>query len=275
MAWWQVVEWALHLCAVLGYLHAQTPPFVFRDVKLANIIVDARTGRPVLIDFGIARHLVSTNGTAIGTWGYVPYEQVLGKVEPRSDICALGATLHALLTGRHPDAEYTRLQRHGHDVEAVMRTLFPRVDALVPGVPSWLAAAVERATAFEAADRYPDIAAFADDLRHSQISIISPTSGSPLTSMPVPATVNQHRTALSSAVSGAHAGLVQVGAAGHQLSKEAFERTSVPVSIQALTLLLVGSTWTIIALALNWFGDVKLLLGLTALTYAVFYLIGH
>jgi eukaryotic-like serine/threonine-protein kinase len=93
--WRQVVEWGIALCDVLTYLHERTPPFVFRDFKLPNVMLDSRTNRPVLIDFGIARQLASESGTAIGTWGYVPFEQALGNAEPRSDLYALGATLHA------------------------------------------------------------------------------------------------------------------------------------------------------------------------------------
>ena len=107
-SWSQVVTWGIALCDVLTYLHSQAPPYIFRDMKLQNVLLDDRTRRPVLIDFGIARQLAPAGGTAIGTWGYVPYEQILGRAEPRSDVYALGATLHALLTGRQPDAEYTR-----------------------------------------------------------------------------------------------------------------------------------------------------------------------
>ena len=165
VAWQQTVEWGLALCEVLAYLHNQTPPFVFRDIKLSNVIIDARTNRPVLIDFGITRQLASGSGTAIGSWGYAPFEQVLGKAEPRSDLYALGATLHALLTGRHPDGEYTRLQRSGLDVEATMQALFPPANTLTPDVPPSIAEALARATAFAPADRFIDAAAMSTALQ--------------------------------------------------------------------------------------------------------------
>jgi serine/threonine protein kinase len=165
--WLQVVHWGIALCDVLGYLHRQMPPFVFRDVKLENVLLDSRTQLPVLIDFGITRQLVATTGTAIGTWGYVPMEQVLGHVDPRSDLYAVGATLHALLTGRCPDAEYTRLQRSGLDVEGTMRALFPAADTLVPRVPAWLGQVLTKATAFAMADRYDDAASMAAALHHA------------------------------------------------------------------------------------------------------------
>jgi serine/threonine protein kinase len=163
--WRAVVDWGAALCDVLTYLHGRTPPFVFRDLKLSNVMLDNRTGQPVLIDFGITRQIAAVGGTAIGTWGYVPYEQILGKAEPRSDVYALGATLHALLSGRHPDAEYTRLQRTGLDVEGTLRALFPPVDSLVPDVPPALAHALRRATAFAPDDRFASAAAMAATLR--------------------------------------------------------------------------------------------------------------
>jgi len=122
--------WGLVLCDVLSYLHARTPPIIFRDMKLQNVILDSRDDSPALIDFGIARMASPGGGTAIGTWGYAPPEQVVGRAEPRSDIFALGATLHALLTNRDPEAEFAQLQRSGHDLHSAVGVLFPQASAL-------------------------------------------------------------------------------------------------------------------------------------------------
>jgi serine/threonine protein kinase len=60
----------------------------------------------MLIDFGIARFLPpGGRGTQIGSVGYAPPEQYMGKVEPRSDLYSLAATIHHLLTGRDPQLE--------------------------------------------------------------------------------------------------------------------------------------------------------------------------
>ena len=161
----QVVAWGIGLCDVLAYLHSRTPPFVFRDLKPANVMIHASQGHPVLIDFGLARQIVAVGGTAVGTWGYVPFEQVLGRAEPRSDLYALGAMMHALLSGRQPDVEYRRALRNGYDLERALRSLFPPLDTLVPGIPPALSQVIVTATQFDVLDRFATALDMADALR--------------------------------------------------------------------------------------------------------------
>lgn len=101
----QVMDWANQLCDVLDYLHSQQPPVVFRDLKPGNIMLDNH-GAIKLIDFGIARLFKAGKASdtmSFGTAGYAPPEQYgKGQTDARSDIYALGATLHHLLTGRDP-----------------------------------------------------------------------------------------------------------------------------------------------------------------------------
>ncbi len=109
--------WAIQLCDFLDYIHNHPDyPMIFRDMKPNNVMVD-RGGQIHAVDFGLARVFPPRffqepqarfahfwKGLAMGTVGYSPPEQYEGIVQPQSDIFALGATLHHLLTRRDPRA---------------------------------------------------------------------------------------------------------------------------------------------------------------------------
>jgi len=136
-----VVDWAVQICGVLDYLHSQNPPILYRDTKPSNIMIRYEDGTAMLIDFGLARTIQpgSEKGkTAIGTEGYSPPEQYMGNPEPRSDVYALGATMHHLLTGEFPAVPFQ----------------FSYVRDLNPDVSEELEAIVMKALEIEIDDRY-------------------------------------------------------------------------------------------------------------------------
>ncbi|MBU0490841.1 MAG: PQQ-binding-like beta-propeller repeat protein [Chloroflexi bacterium] len=143
----QIIDWAIQICDVLIYLHSQQSyPIIFRDLKPANIMI-TRDQRLVLIDFGIARIFESgTRGTMIGTEGYSPPEQYRGVATPATDIYALGATLHHLITRRDPRQE-TPFTFH----ERPPRTINPAIS-------TQLEAIVMKALAYDVEDRYTSAA---------------------------------------------------------------------------------------------------------------------
>lgn len=99
-----VIAWAKQLCDVFSYLHSQKPPIIYRDMKPANIMLKPE-GNIKIIDFGIAREYKEqslADTTVLGTKGYAPPEQYSGQTDARSDIFALGMTMHHLLTGIDP-----------------------------------------------------------------------------------------------------------------------------------------------------------------------------
>ncbi len=99
----EVRDVVLQLLNVLVYLHGRTPPVIHRDIKPANIIL-ATDGRVVLIDFGAVREAIGGDDqhTSIGTAGYTPREQAVGRTTPSSDCYALGATALHMISGTHP-----------------------------------------------------------------------------------------------------------------------------------------------------------------------------
>src|SRR2546423_14427453 len=103
----EALGYASQVLDILEYLSQETPPIVHRDIKPANIIVGTKDKRAHLVDFGIARADETRNAqrkqtSALGTPGYAPPEQYQGNADPRSDLYALAATLHHVLTNRDP-----------------------------------------------------------------------------------------------------------------------------------------------------------------------------
>jgi serine/threonine protein kinase len=99
-----LVARAIHVLHDTGYVH--------RDIKPDNVLIeDGPEGRPVVIDFGLAKHLADSAGdpqhyaAVKGTPAFMAPEQAAGRtvdISPSTDVYALGATLYALLAGRPP-----------------------------------------------------------------------------------------------------------------------------------------------------------------------------
>jgi len=154
-----VLRWANQLFFVLQYLHDQSPPIIYRDLKPSNIMLEEKTGLLKIIDFGIARfqrkrtsrNLLlpnqSMDDAGIGTPGYAAPEQwQKGDLFSRqSDIYSLGVVLHQLLTN--------------HDSSTTPFNL-PSIPSLNPSVPPKIAAVVAKAYALKLVERYQTIPEF-------------------------------------------------------------------------------------------------------------------
>jgi hypothetical protein len=98
----EVIALTRDVLGVLAYLQALSPLVVHRDVKPANIIRRA-DGSIALVDFGAAHVTGATQGsTTIGTFGYMPVEQLAGLVDATTDVYALAMSLVHLLTRQEP-----------------------------------------------------------------------------------------------------------------------------------------------------------------------------
>ncbi len=149
---------------------AHAAGLVHRDVKPANMLVDARPGRPdhvYLSDFGLTKGSWSSTsltatGHFMGTLDYSAPEQMRGqKVDARTDEYALACVAFALLSGRPPF--------HRDEAMAVMYAHLseppPMLGSLRPGLPPDVDEVMWRALAKAPEDRYPSCGEFADALR--------------------------------------------------------------------------------------------------------------
>jgi len=97
----EILPWMIKLCDILEYLHTQSPPIIFRDVKPANIIITSG-GRIKLVDFGISRSFdpeKTSDTQQLGTPGFCAPEQYgISQSDARSDIYSVGATMYHILS---------------------------------------------------------------------------------------------------------------------------------------------------------------------------------
>lgn len=99
----KVLRYTIQIAEALQYIHSFNPPIINRDIKPRNILIDVED-KVRLVDFDIAMEYnpLLEDTCVLGTKGYAPPEQYVGKTTPRSDIFSLGMVMHQLLTGVSP-----------------------------------------------------------------------------------------------------------------------------------------------------------------------------
>ncbi len=161
----QAIAYAIEIARALGAAHERL--IVHRDVKPQNVLIGGE-GSAKITDFGIARTLteegLTMDGRVLGTTDYVSPEQALGQpVTGQSDLYSLGVVLYEMLTGIVPFGGETPVavaMRH-------VREQVPDVQSRRPEVSAATAAVVERATAADLAQRYPNAATMVTDLEEA------------------------------------------------------------------------------------------------------------
>lgn len=163
----------LFLAVVDAVAHAHRNGVIHRDLKSANILVDA-AGRPRVLDFGIARLLdddeeprrdaMTRPGTVLGTLECLAPEQAEGKPpDTRADVYALGLLLHELLVER--PFRSLRGMNWSEAIDRVARAEFDAASLVAVGVDRDLATIVGHALEREPGRRYEGAAELAADLR--------------------------------------------------------------------------------------------------------------
>jgi formylglycine-generating enzyme required for sulfatase activity len=157
-------EAAAIVCKVALALHeAHRGGLLHRDVKSSNIMMTT-AGEPILMDFGLARHLtdvrLTVSGAVVGSPHYLAPEQASGEAVPASDVYGLGVVLYELLTGRVPFKGDTLMQVLA---QLLMETPEPP-SRHRPEVIAALDAVCLKAIAKDLAQRYASMAEFASAL---------------------------------------------------------------------------------------------------------------
>ena len=141
------------IARALDYAHSRS--VIHRDVKAENILIERRSGRAFITDFGIARVAAAASMTAtgqlLGTVWYMSPEQVMGSaIDGRSDFYALGVVGYYALSGRFPfeyEAPAAVLVAHATKPPPPLSTMALRLS-------SGIASVIDRCLAKDPADRY-------------------------------------------------------------------------------------------------------------------------
>src|SRR5262245_28850825 len=165
------IQWAMAQIveAARGLDYAHRQGVVHRDIKPANILLNRDPCVAKIADFGLAVDSevtrVTTIGTVLGTVAYMAPEQIRGRhdqVGPWTDAFSLGVTLFELLTLDLPYAGATQ-QLY---MNAVLTSEAKRMRTLNGRVSRDLDIVIQKVLEKDPKDRYPSVAAFADDLEN-------------------------------------------------------------------------------------------------------------
>jgi serine/threonine protein kinase/WD40 repeat protein len=141
---------------------------IHRDIKPSNIMIEPN-GHVWILDFGLARlesqHSMTETGEILGTLRYMSPERLMNssdaRLDRRTDVYSLGATLYELLALAPPYAEYPQATL----VRAIASSSPQCLSKVRPEVPSGLVRVIEKAMERDPRDRYSSCAEFAEDLK--------------------------------------------------------------------------------------------------------------
>ncbi|MCY3022236.1 MAG: protein kinase [Planctomycetota bacterium] len=175
----EALDIAGQVAEALKYAHAHG--ILHRDIKPDNFLVDS-SGRVRLADLGLARFQdtgdkqsaeVTQDGMAVGTPHYMSPEQCSGgKVDARSDIYSLGASMYVLATGHTP---YDAPTAAAVMVKTLTEPPTPLRD-LNPNLSAGFVALVERMLAKDPAKRFQDAQQVVDAVEKCRKGLFKPTT---------------------------------------------------------------------------------------------------
>jgi parallel beta-helix repeat protein len=177
----EAVDYILQVCDALEVVHRAG--YIHRDIKPDNII-HCEDERLVLIDFGAARHFVANQTatyTVMLTPSYAAPEQYssAGRLDPRTDIYGLAATLYHLVTGVPPLPALDRTS--GFDL--------PAPHLVEPEVGEALSDAILQGLAMRMDERPASVAEFAQLIDEALEEDLQPPASVPSSAQSPPASV--------------------------------------------------------------------------------------
>ncbi len=161
-----------------GLSAADEAGLVHGDIKPENILLDKKRNAK-LVDFGLAS--VAHQNAGEGIWGtpyYIAPEKIKRqKLDARSDIYSLGATLYHMLTGNPPFDGETPVEV----VKARLDQPPPDPREIKPDLPPIVSEVIMRMLATERTERYPNYRSLISDLRKATHELDkSPAAGGDL-----------------------------------------------------------------------------------------------
>ena len=153
------------MCSALDLVHDRR--IIHRDVKPSNIMLDHQVERAVLFDFGLAHDLAGPpppEGRVYGSPMFLAPEQAIGgRVDERTDLYSLGATLYRLAVGSAPFYGERNELLHAH-------VKLSPPDPREAGVPEDLAEIILRSMSKIPDDRFQSGADFAAALTTVEVT---------------------------------------------------------------------------------------------------------
>ncbi|MGD8585482.1 MAG: protein kinase [Chloroflexota bacterium] len=168
------------IASALATAHRQG--IVHRDIKPDNILVDD-DGNAFLSDFGFAKVLgeeeeLAPSMALTDSPKYVSPEHLLDEpISPASDQYCFGLTIYEVLTGQHPFADLSMAEMVDHQLHKSI----PLVSELRNDCPFTVDEVIQKATAKQPEDRFPDVLSLAAAFREA----VRPAGGAQERPLPI------------------------------------------------------------------------------------------
>jgi serine/threonine protein kinase len=159
----EVIHWAISICDIVGLFHKQN---ITHGGINASTIMLTNEGFIKFIDFYTSHELQKEPYKYYfnpDKYMYIPPEQWLGRLEPRTDIFSIGALLYYLLTGFMPQLPEESTKG---SPETGINLIYPPITEKNPGLSKELETVLQKALQVNVDNRYSTISELLRDLKN-------------------------------------------------------------------------------------------------------------